>query len=207
VSRVLLSFLASLGRQTDKRAAIEASVLEATEALLSEGATYAELNIEKIATRAGISRTAFYFYFRDKRDLLVRLTSDVTDLWLEAAEGWWSGSSDLRSALTRIATLWSEHEALLRAVVEVSTYDEEVAVYWRGLVGRFVDATRDRIVADQATGKALPGDAAAQAFALVWMVERSVYEQQVADVGIELPVLVETMAQVFDRTVYGAPSA
>src|SRR3712207_7614489 len=66
--------VASLGRQSEKRAAIEASVLEATEALLAEGASFAELNIERIATRAGISRTAFYFYFRDKRELLVRLT-------------------------------------------------------------------------------------------------------------------------------------
>ena len=66
--------VASLGRQSEKRAAIEAAVLRATEELLTEGATFAELNIEKIATRAGISRTAFYFYFRDKRELLVRLT-------------------------------------------------------------------------------------------------------------------------------------
>ena len=38
---------------TAKRAAIQASVLAATEALLAEGASYADLNIERIATRAG----------------------------------------------------------------------------------------------------------------------------------------------------------
>ena len=46
---------------TAKRAAIQAAVLEATEELLSEGVSFADLGIEKIATRAGISRTAFYF--------------------------------------------------------------------------------------------------------------------------------------------------
>ena len=35
---------------------------------------------QRITTRAGISRTAFYFYFRDKRELLMRLTEDVTEL-------------------------------------------------------------------------------------------------------------------------------
>jgi AcrR family transcriptional regulator len=195
--------VASLGRHSDKRAAIEASVLEATEGLLSEGATFAELNIEKIATRAGISRTAFYFYFRDKRELLVRLTGDVTNLLLDAAGTWWEGDSDLRSALEQIAGLYREHDALLRAVVEVSTYDEEVARYWRSLVGKFVVATRARIETDQQAGTALPGDAAAQAFALVWMVERSLYEQMVADDAPAVDGLVATMTEIFTRTVYG----
>ena len=62
-------------------------MLEATEALLTEGASFAELNIERIATRGGISRTAFYFYFRDKRELLMRLTSDVNEQLMAAAEG------------------------------------------------------------------------------------------------------------------------
>src|SRR3712207_7002628 len=48
VSRAMVGrSMASLGRQSDKRAAIEAAVLEATEALLGEGATFAELNIER----------------------------------------------------------------------------------------------------------------------------------------------------------------
>src|SRR3954471_2000654 len=95
--------LASLGRQSDKRAAIEAAVLQATEALLAEGASFAELNIERIATRAGISRTAFYFYFKDKRQLLERLTEGVNEQLMAAASQWWSGESDIREALAGIA--------------------------------------------------------------------------------------------------------
>src|SRR4051812_38875175 len=167
------------GKQSEKRAAIEAGVLEATEALLAEGLPFAELNIEKIATRAGISRTAFYFYFRDKRELLVRLTSEVNGELMAAADTWWSGDGDLRAALQRIAGLYDQHGALLRAVVEVSTYDEAVAEYWRSLLGRFVDATRKRIEAEQAAGRALDGPAGAMAFAMVWMVERAFYEQRV----------------------------
>jgi len=198
--------LASLGRQSDKRAAIEAAVLEATEALLTEGASFAELNIERIATRAGISRTAFYFYFRDKRELLMRLTGDVNAQLMAAAETWWSGGGDLREALGRIAGLYGEHGALLRAVVEVSTYDDEVAQYWRGLVGRFVDATRERIEAGQAAGSALPGPAGPLAFSLVWMVERTFYEQQVQDAPEDEDELVDAMTAIFTRSVTGAPS-
>ena len=116
---------------TAKRAAIQAAVLAATEALLAEGASYSDLNIERIATRAGISRTAFYFYFRDKRELLMRLTEEVNELLYQQADIWFSGDGEpepeMREALTNIAALYAEHGVLLRAIVEVSTYDEEVA--------------------------------------------------------------------------------
>jgi AcrR family transcriptional regulator len=193
----MVTTMTSLGRQSEKRAAIEASVLRATEELLEEGASFAELGIERIATRAGISRTAFYFYFRDKRELLVRLTEEVNAQLMAAAETWWSGESDLRTALHAIAALYRGHGALLRAVVEVSTYDEEVATFWRGMVGRFAEATRGRI---EAEGAGVP-DPTATAFALVWMVERTFYQQLVQREPVDTTALVDAMATIFERTV------
>jgi AcrR family transcriptional regulator len=193
----MVSRVASLGRQSEKRAAVEAAVLRATEELLEEGASFAELGIERIATRAGISRTAFYFYFRDKRELLVRLTEEVNGQLMAAADTWWSGAAELRQALRAIAALYGEHGALLRAVVEVSTYDEEVARFWRGLVGRFADATRERIEAERPDA----GPAAATAFALVWMVERSFYQQVVQGEPVDTGELVDALATIFERTI------
>src|SRR3954467_9244533 len=121
----------ALSSPTGKRQAIEAAVLRATEELLAEGSSYADLNVEKIATRAGLSRTAFYFYFRDKRELLMRVTEGVVDLLYDEAERWWSGEGDgpeqLATALGNVYRLWAEHIPLLRAVVEASTFDEEIA--------------------------------------------------------------------------------
>jgi AcrR family transcriptional regulator len=193
----MVTHVTSLGRQSEKRAAIEASVLRATEELLEEGASFAELGIERIATRAGISRTAFYFYFRDKRELLVRLTEEVNAELIEAASTWWSGESDLRTALRAIAELYREHGALLRAVVEVSTYDEEVGTFWRALVGRFAEPTRVRIEAEGGE----PSLAGATAFALVWMVERSFYQQLVQHEPVDTDELVDAMATIFEKTV------
>src|SRR5256714_15387412 len=107
-----------------KRAEIESRVLEATEALLRDGASYTELSVERIATRAGISRTAFYFYFHDKRELLMRLTEDVADLLYAEGDAWWSGEgegpAELDSALRKVVALYREHRVLLRAVVEAA---------------------------------------------------------------------------------------
>lgn len=186
---------------TAKRAAVQAAVLEATEALLAEGGSYADLNIERIATRAGISRTAFYFYFSDKRELLVRLTGDVSEQLYRQADIWFSGDGDpgdeIRQALANIAALYREHGVLLRAIVEVSTYDEVVAAYWRELLGRFAHASLRRI---EQGGVA--ADPRATAFALCWMTERTLYQQLVQDEGPALDDLVDALAGIWLRSVY-----
>ncbi len=193
------------GPATAKRALVQAEVLRATEQLLAEGSSYADLNVERIATASGISRTAFYFYFRDKRDLLMRLAGDVTELLYAQADIWFSGEGDdpeqeIREALTRIAELYREHGVLIRAIVEVSTYEEDIATFWRGLLSRFVDATARRIeIEDQ-----LPEHTAyATAFALTWMVERTFYQQLVQDEPLAQSEMVEAVVRIYRGTVYG----
>jgi AcrR family transcriptional regulator len=194
------------GPPTAKRAQVQAAVLAATEALLAEGSSYAELNVERIATAAGISRTAFYFYFRDKRDLLTRLAADVNEQLYAQADIWFSGGGDpeqeIREALTRIAELYAEHGVLIRAIVEVATYEEDIATFWRGLLERFVDATARRIEAEQG-GASAAAPARATAFALTWMVERTYYQQLVQDDPVDAGELVDAIAGIYLRTVYG----
>jgi AcrR family transcriptional regulator len=194
------------GPPTAKRAQVQAAVLAATERLLGEGSSYADLNVERIATAAGISRTAFYFYFRDKRDLLMRLAGDVTELLYAQADIWFSGEGpdpeeEIREALTRIAELYREHGVLIRAIVEVSTYEEDIATFWRGLLNRFVVATTRRI---EAEGQP-PGSARATAFALTWMVERTYYQQLVQEQPLPEAEVVDAIAGIYYGTVYGRP--
>lgn len=192
---------------TPKREAVQAAVLAATEELLGEGASFADLNIEKIATRAGISRTAFYFYFKDKRELLVKLTEDVTADLYEQADVWFSGHGEprqeIREALSRVAALYAEHAALLRVIVEVSTYEEDVAAFWRGLLARFVDATAMRIRAEQEAGNAPAADPQATAFALIWMCERTLYQQVVQSQPFDPQTLAGALEAIWTRTIYG----
>ncbi|HWI70854.1 MAG TPA: TetR/AcrR family transcriptional regulator [Baekduia sp.] len=194
------------GPATAKRAQVQTAVLRATEDLLAEGSSYADLNVERIATAAGISRTAFYFYFRDKRDLLMRLAGDVTELLYAQADIWFSGDGDdpeqeIREALTRIAELYREHWILIRAIVEVSTYEEDIATFWRGLVQRFVDATARRI---ESEGHLTEDGAEATAFALTWMVERTFYQQLAQDTPLPQDAVVDAIVGIYRGTVYGA---
>jgi AcrR family transcriptional regulator len=192
---------------TPKRAAVQADVLRATEELLAGGASWAELGVERIAAGAGISRTAFYFYFRDKRELLMRLTEDVAEQLYVEADRWYSGEGDpeeeMREALRKIAALYDEHSPLLRVIVEVSTYDDEVAQFWRAVLGRFIEATRERIEREQAAGKAPASPAHATAFALTWMTERTFYQLVVQEPPFSRDEAVEALVGVWMRGVYG----
>ena len=65
----------------------------------------------------------------------------------------------LRAALTDILGTYRDHADLLRAVVEASTYDEQVGEFWRAVVGRFIEATERRLIDEgedpsRAAGKA-----------------------------------------------------
>ena len=192
---------------TEKRQAIEAAVLQAMEDLLGEGATYANLSVERIAKRAGISRTAFYFYFADKRELLLRLASKLSDELYAEADAWWSGAGDgseqLTAALDKIAAVYRAHGPLVCAIVELSTYDEVVGPFWHALVGRFVEASAGRIATEVEAGTATTPMPEATAFALVWMTERTLHQMVVQQGGPADDELVSALAHVWVATVYG----
>jgi TetR/AcrR family transcriptional regulator, ethionamide resistance regulator len=175
--------------------------LVATEELLDDGASYAELSVEQISSRAGRPRTAFYLYFRDKRELLMRLTEDVAQTLYEEANRWWSGTrgrKDLEPALADVVHTWGEHASVLRAIVEASTYDAEIGEFWRGVVGRFVEATEQRLVEEGEE----PGAAAAKAFVLCWMVVEACYQQLARGESIDDRALLAALVDIMGRSVY-----
>ena len=197
---------------TEKRQATETAVLTAMEELLAEGTPYATLSVERIATRAGISSTAFYFYFADKRELLMRLASELSDEFYREADAWWSGAGDgaeqLTAAVGKIAALYRAHSPLVCAIVEVAAYDEVVGPFWRALVERFVDASAQRIAGEIEAGRADPVLVPrAMAFSLVWMTERALYQMLAQDDPGCGEELVRALVRIWTSTVYGTAAA
>ena len=198
----------SRGAPTARRQEVEASLLEATEALLEEGNAYSDLGVERIARRAGISRTAFYFYFADKNVLLERLTSDVNALILEQANMWWEDSGAptdrLRTALANALAVYREHSVLIRATAEVATYDDEVARHRRHLLAQVAEVTERHIEEENAAGQASCPSPRTTALALTWMSESAFLQQVTAEYSIEEAQLIEALASIWVRAIYGA---
>jgi TetR/AcrR family transcriptional regulator, ethionamide resistance regulator len=186
----------------ERRRDAEAAFMAATESLLGRGSSYADLSVEQISAEAGRSRTAFYVYFRDKRELLMRATETVVAELYDEADQWWSGADGrrgLREALTAVLGTYREHGDLLRAVVEAATYDEEVAGFWRSVVARFIKATERRLIQEGED----PSRAAAKAFVLAWMNERVCYQHASSGERPDDPALLAALVDVWETSVYG----
>ncbi|CAB4916005.1 MULTISPECIES: TetR/AcrR family transcriptional regulator [Patulibacter] len=194
--------MAVLSKRDDPeaRGRAEAELIEAVVALLTDGTPYASLSISKIAERAGHTRTGFYFYFRDKRDLLMSATSRLveelfrgTTTWLEGP----GGSAELQRALSQVLHAYRRSSALLRALIEATTYDAVIATYWHDEIGRFIAATAQRLERD-----GLPAtQARGTADALVWMVERVYYQRVLNDDPEEDKLAIDSLTAIWARTL------
>lgn len=168
---------------------------------------FSEVRIERIAEAAGLSRSAFYFYFRDKRELLMQAAGDLGDELYEQADTWWHGDGEpadlIRTALSEVSATWTRHTALVNVAIEVSTYDEGVREYWRSLVRRFVEATADHIEREQAAGRIerdlRPLDTSE---ILIWGAERTLYV--FVSSGTRDPAeVVDALTRTWMRALYG----
>ena len=86
---------------------MERRLLDATERLMSEGASFTEISVDRLSTEAGISRASFYIYFDDKGHLLRRLAGQVFGDLAAGAERWWGvawrhNADDMRAAMAGI---------------------------------------------------------------------------------------------------------
>ena len=181
---VILSCVPSVTRKPqakrqERREQIERRLLDATERLMRDGASFTELSVDRLSTEAGMSRANFYIYFEDKGDLLRRLAGQVFGDLAASAERWWGVAwrhdpDDVRSAMTGIIASYRRHQPVLVALNEMAGYDPQVAATYRelltGISGRLTRVIEDG-QADGSIRRELP--AATTASALSWMVERA----------------------------------
>jgi len=125
-----------------------------------------------------VSRPAFYVYFRDRHDLVLRLIQEIgaelfemADRWLKSTPGE-SRENDLRSALEGVVAAYAAHGPVLRAISDAAGDDPTVEKAYRGLIERFIDATAAHIRAETRAGAVTGLDPKRTAAALIWMNER-----------------------------------
>jgi TetR/AcrR family transcriptional regulator, ethionamide resistance regulator len=158
------------------RPEVEAAVRTALLGLLSGGTPFKKLTVDELARAAGLSRTAFYFYFPGKEQALMSAATEVTAELYERADTWWHGEGPpeerVRAALAGILDVYVRHAALLRAAVELASYSKEFEDFYNALLERFVRATADHLRREGNAGRLRELDQEVVSEALVWMVER-----------------------------------
>lgn len=157
----------------------EQQILDSAEILLTTRG-YVHMTIGDIAAAVGITRGALYFYFASKEDILVALVSrTVGALQRESVVALdRAGPVDevFAAGLETTARQWREHGVVMRAAVDFSSTVPEVDRLWTDAAQAIASAIGALLIRGGVPPGDGPGDAAAVAQTLCWMVERSFYQ-------------------------------
>jgi TetR/AcrR family transcriptional regulator, ethionamide resistance regulator len=188
----------------------EQAILETAERLFSER-PLGDVSVDELAQGAGISRSAFYFYFASKEDVLITVAERVSRELEEEVNRRLEGVADdpreaISAAIEAVADQWREHGPLLRAAVDAWGSVPPVREAWEGVIARFVEGTTATVEAERKRGAATSGAAARPLVtALTWMNERCFYTSFAGiDPSLSEQELVPTLTEVWMRTLYGA---
>lgn len=204
VTRV--SVLDKRSRDDPRRQATEQAFLDATKSLLDDGASFADLNVSRIAERAGRTRTAFYTHFSDRRELLLALLRDAGGDAIAALGPFLAGEgqisrTEVTTAVRALLESFQQHATLVRAVIEAASYDEHIGSHWSTIVRRIIDDAALRLQ----TGGLSRDVAAPLATALVWMTERTCYQQAIRnDTDLDDEQMILGVSSVWWNTIRGA---
>ncbi|PQM45172.1 HTH-type transcriptional regulator EthR [Mycobacterium talmoniae] len=150
---------------------------DAIERLVDEGASYAQLSVERLVGEAGIARSTFYKYFGDKSGLLSSLVGAVQDDFLHAADAWLeltagAAKSDYEAAFAAIFDAYRSHRVVMRCIVEQANQDPVIRDHFTGMMAAFVAAIEEHIRLGQ-EANAITSDHSAHDLALwlTWMLE------------------------------------
>jgi TetR/AcrR family transcriptional regulator, ethionamide resistance regulator len=145
------------------------------------------MTVEGVMAHTGLSRPAFYAYFRDRYDLVTRMLEGIGGLlfavdrrWLAGGDG--GGREEAREVLVDTLRRGSEtfvrYGPVLRAIADAASQDPRVEeVYRFGLIERLVGAVAARISRDVEAGVSPDElDPEDTARALVLMTERYLFD-------------------------------
>jgi AcrR family transcriptional regulator len=129
----------------------------ALERLLRKGAVFTEISVQQILDEAGVSRGTFYSHFRDKSQLLIRLTDNLRSDLLALAKAWnpaagEDGAERYAAFFSQVITIHRENFAVVSALRELATYDAAVHDFFTADLEEFDNAVRETLVDQQRTG-------------------------------------------------------
>ena len=198
----------------------EREILYAAKEFLRER-PFREMTVGELMARTGLSRPAFYFYFRDRYEVVERLLEEIGAVLVEAERPWLEGRKggegglrcgvreareEMRASVRDGIGLFASHGPVLRAVSDAAGGDPEVErAYRHGFVEGFVEPIAARIQTDAEAGF-VGGelDPEQTARALVWMVERYALDTLGCTLpAVEPDLVASAIENIWLRTLYG----
>jgi AcrR family transcriptional regulator len=193
-------------RASDER---RAALLHALGTLLDD-ASLGQIRITDITKRAGVQRSAFYFYFESKAAAAAEMLSDVysgvltLNEWFTEHDG--EPTAQLRHGFAANVSAWRERAKMLVAMLDAVYTDEGVREVWDHWRAEHIRLIADRIRHDRDAGlvtSSTEPDTLAQLLlgALFAAMEEDV--RAYVSGGRTQPGLDTAIAELWSRAVYG----
>ena len=166
-----------------------------------------DVTIDDVMGETGLSRQAFYAYFRDRHHLIARVVGRLAARRDDVLGGWEGPLSPDpvaagRAELSRLAHFYRQHGELLRALAEGSRHDPAAAEAWNGYVESVVALIADRIRQGVEAGMVEPFAAPEEAArALCWMNNQYLLERFVDRRDLDVEAAVDVLHELWSRAL------
>ncbi|MBM9459402.1 TetR family transcriptional regulator [Nocardioides sp. zg-536] len=182
-----------------------AALLHALDELLRTQ-TLEQVNVAEISRRAGVTRSAFYFYFESKAAAVLALmaelyddASDATDL-LVKAEG--DPRTRIRSVITTLFDAVDRTPHAYRALLQARASSPGVHELWDAGRAEFAAMVADMIDRERAGARAVPGPAASALAAVLLDLNDHALERHALGAGPPREAHIDAMTHIWMQSIY-----
>ncbi|MDP2773222.1 MAG: TetR/AcrR family transcriptional regulator [Nocardioides sp.] len=189
-----------------RRTALLASLDEILREQDLQASSLDSVNIAEISRRAGVTRSAFYFYFENKQAAVAALMDEMYDAAF-VATGELSGDAtpadNITATIVGLFDAWESHQHVFRAMLDARATSPAVRELWDSDRQSFVGPVAEMIEAERAAGRAPDGvDATSVATVLLELNDRML-ERLALSGGAARALLQEAVIEIWLRTIYG----
>jgi TetR/AcrR family transcriptional regulator, ethionamide resistance regulator len=181
------------------------AILESLDQHLRES-SLESINIADISRRAGVTRSAFYFYFENKAAAVAALMEGMyddafraTDQLVKSPE---SPRQRIHAAISALFDTWERHRYLFSAMLEARASSTAVRQMWDSDRESFVQPVAVMIEAERSAGRAPDGPPAVVLASLLQELNDRLLERLTVGGPLGRDQLVEGAVTIWLRTIY-----
>jgi AcrR family transcriptional regulator len=182
------------------------AILESLDHHLQES-SFESINIADISRRAGVSRSAFYFYFENKAAAVAALMERVYDEAFIATDALTNPMQPparrIRAASEAMFETWERHRYLFSAMLEARASSSAVREMWDSDRESFVPRVTAMIESERAAGRAPDGPEAEVLATLLLEFNDRMLERLTLPGALTREQLIEGSVAIWLRTIYG----
>ena len=196
-------------RNSNRGDARRDALLRAFEELLREQ-TLDAVNVADISGRAGVTRSAFYFYFESKAVAVLALMQGLYDAAAEANEILVKAEGDPAQRISKAVTLLfdsvDDTPHTYRALLEARASSAGVRQMWDAGRADFAEVIGGMIDTERAAGRAVEGPDAAAVASVLLDVNDHALERHSLGTGPPRAQHIQAITFIWCSTIYGTRS-